>query len=423
LILFCCKENETPILPNKMLVSQASLDTPLKINSLKRRVEFFSNFSCQFSIRKIPKNINMIKLFIAVPLILNISLSLNAQTNDLKDFYYYDPYIEHRVNDIFHSLNDTTRVAQMIVTSAGELGKPESVVLKLARENKIGGIVFLKGTKENHRRLIDSLNLIGESLNYLPLMYSIDAEPSLFNGRLQGTDPMMNTIDIENIHQSDSIARIINKALNDVGFHQNFAPVADVSPQNEAIRNRSFGSNKETVISLCRQFIETSQEQGIVATVKHFPGHGLVKGDTHEKTVYIDGKLQELDIYPPLIDAGVISIMTAHITIKNNPKYNTNGLPASCSRNIVTGLLKNELGFKGIIITDALNIMKAVTKFANAPLLASKAGNDMLLMPIDESRTINSILVEMENDTEYKHQVYQSVKKIIRLKLFLGLIK
>lgn len=342
---------------------------------------------------------------------------------NLQNFYSYNPNIELQVNKIFHSLNDTTRIAQMIITSAGELGKPKSVVLKLAKENKIGGIVFLKGTKENHKRMIDSLNTISDFQNQIPLLFSIDAEPSLINGRLQGIDSIMNTIDIKTVKQTDSIARKINSELLDIGFHQNFAPVCDISPENEAIKNRSFSNDKEKVIELSKQFIQTTQEQGIIATAKHFPGHGLVEGDTHKQSVYINGKLQELDVYPPLIEAGVLSIMTAHITITNNQKYNTNGLPASCSRTIVTNLLKDELGFKGLIITDALNIMKAVTIIDNAPLLASKAGNDMLLMPIDETETINSILNAMENDSNYKEQVYQSVKKIIRLKLFLGLIK
>jgi beta-N-acetylhexosaminidase len=372
----------------------------------------------------IKKNNNkMTKYILTISLALAAILFTHGQTNKLQDFYNYNPTIEHKVNEIFSSLNDTTRVAQMLVTSAGELGKPESTVLKLARENKIGGVVFLKGTKENHKRLIDSLNVINNSLKHLPLLYSIDAEPSLFNGRLKGTKPIINTIDIKSANQADSIARIINNELLEIGFRQNFAPVVDVSPQNEAIKNRSFGNDKENVIALSTQFIKTTQEQGVIATAKHFPGHGLVKGDTHKKSVYIDGQLQELDVYPPIIEAGVISIMMAHITITNNTKYDTNGLPASCSRKIVTGLLKDELGFKGLIITDALNIMKAVTIIDNAPLLASKAGNDMLLMPIDETKTINSILTEIKIDPIYKEQVYQSVKKIIRLKLYLGLIK
>jgi beta-N-acetylhexosaminidase len=368
---------------------------------------------------------NLIKSIASIPFaLLSFSLTYAQSSNpSLQDFYSYDPVIEHRVDSVFQSLNDTTRVAQMIVTSAGELGKPESVVLELVKENKIGGIVFLKGSKENHKRMIDSLNKIANAQAQLPLLYSIDAEPSLFNGRLQGTDPLMNTIDIKTIEQADSIARIINADLLEIGFRQNFAPVSDISPENEAIKNRSFGDDKENVIELSKQFIKTTQEQEVIATAKHFPGHGLVEGDTHKKSVYIDGELQELDVYPPLIEAGVLSIMMAHITIINNEKYDTNDLPASCSRKIVTDLLKGELGFKGLVITDALNIMKAVTIIENAPLLASKAGNDMLLMPIDETETINSILAEMENDPLYKEQVYQSVKKIIRLKLFLGLLQ
>ena len=175
---------------------------------------------------------------------------------------------------------------------------------------------FLKVQWKKHKEMIDSLNSISHSLGNLPLLFSSDAEPSLFNGRLQGTDPIMKTIDIKTVEESDSIARIINTNLIEVGFHQNFAPVVDVSPQNEAIKNRSFGNDKEKVIELSMQFIETTQSQGIVSTAKHFPGHGLVKGDTHKKSVYIDGDLQELDIYPPLIEAGVLSIMMAHITNK-----------------------------------------------------------------------------------------------------------
>ncbi len=341
----------------------------------------------------------------------------------LIDFYSYNPEIEHQVDIIFSKLNDTTRVAQMIVTSAGELGKPDNFVLELAKKNKIGGVVFLKGAKENHKHLIDSLNNISVSRNQVPLLFSIDAEPSLINGRLEGVNPIMQTIDIKTIKQANSVALEINTELLKLGFRQNFAPVCDISPKNEAIKNRSFGSDREKVVQLSKAFIQTTQAQGIIATAKHFPGHGLVEGDTHKQSVYINGELKELDVYPRLIDAGVISIMTSHLTIINNEKYNTNNLPVSCSRNIVTDLLIEELGFKGLIITDALNIMKAVTIIDNAPLLASKAGNDMLLMPIDETITIYSILTEMYNDSIYKQQVYKSVKKIIRLKLFLGLIQ
>lgn len=134
--------------------------------------------------------------------------------------------------------------------------------------------------------------------------------------------------------------------------------MVDISPQNEAIKNRHFGNDKQQVIALSKQFIATNQRQGIIGTVKHFPGHGLVLGNTRKKSVYIDGPLQALDVHTAPFRSWCISIMMAQFTINNNSKYNTNVVPASSSRNIVTGLLKNELGFKDLVIKDALNITR-----------------------------------------------------------------
>lgn len=340
----------------------------------------------------------------------------------LSDFYRYDAKLAYLTDSIFYTLSEKERVAQMIVTSAGELGKADKVVKELVKKNQIGGVVYLKGTQESHKKLIDELNEISKKNNSIGLLNSMDAEPSLFNGRIKGTEKMMNTIDIKTVEQCDSVVKFIDKELIALGVHQNYAPVCDISPNNEAIKNRSFGSNRDTVITLSNQFIESTQADNIVATAKHFPGHGLVKGDTHKQSVYIDGELQELDIYKPIIANGVLSIMIAHITVNNNDIYGTNGLPSSCSRVIVTDLLKNELNFKGIIITDALNIMKAVTILDKAPLKASMAGCDMILMPIDEVETANWILQEMKTNQAYQNQVNQSVKKILRLKICLGLI-
>ncbi len=116
-----------------------------------------------------------------------------------------------------------------------------------------------------------------------------------------------------------------------------------------------------------------------------------------------------------------MSIMVGHIAVENNPAYNTNGMPATLSRKIVTGLLKDEMGFKGIITTDAMN-MGAVASIPDAGLQAVKAGNDMILMPLNEKELAYAILAEMDKDPAFKEQVYESVKKIIRMKLAAGLI-
>lgn len=355
-------------------------------------------------------------------LLLNLLGFSQQKAFNLQDFYKYNPELEHKVDVIFQKLTDEARIAQMIVTSAGELGKPNSVVKKLVAENKVGGVIYLKGTKVDHKRLIDSLNSIAKNNKLLPLLHSMDAEPSLLKGRIKGSPKLPSAINIKTTKQCDSVVKLIDKELLDLGIRQNFAPVVDISPNNEAIKSRSFGSDKNKVIELSKAFINATQNDQIISTIKHFPGHGLVKGDTHKKSVFIDGDLQELDVYRSLITSDPLSVMVAHITVRNNEKYNTDELPASCSRKIVTDLLKNELDFRGLIITDAMNIMKAVTYLKDAPLLASKAGCDMILMPIDEVDTVDKILAEINTDEAYKTQVYQSVKKIIRLKICLGLM-
>lgn len=351
-----------------------------------------------------------------------VAQKVAAQDFTLKDFYAYNEKLSLKTDSIYNVLTQEQRIAQMIVTSAGELGKSEAVVTKLVEENKIGGVVYLKGTQQSHQAMINKLNKISVDNGFLPLINSMDAEPSLLNGRIKGSQKMIKTIDIKTIQECDSVVGIIDSLLIKLGVHQNFAPVCDISPNNEAIKNRSFGSEQETVVELSNAFIKSTQEDNIVATAKHFPGHGLVKGDTHKQSVYIDGELQELDTYKPLIANGVISIMVAHITVLNNEKYDTNGLPSTCSRVIVTDLLRNELNFKGIIITDAMNIMKAVTILDKAPLKASLAGCDMILVPIDEGETIHWILDELKNNEEYSIQIQESVKRILRLKICLGLI-
>ncbi|NNF83483.1 MAG: glycoside hydrolase family 3 protein, partial [Flavobacteriaceae bacterium] len=163
------------------------------------------------------------------------------------------------------------------------------------------------------------------------------------------------------------------------------------------------------------------QECEVIATIKHFPGHGLVSGDTHKNMVFIDGRLKEVINYRPLIEDGVLSVMVAHIIVRNNDQYDTKGLPASCSPKIVTGLLREEYGFNGLIVSDALN-MQAALEIGKPGLKASMAGCDVILMPLNEAETINDILVEISRNSNFKEQVYESVKRILRMKICLGII-
>jgi beta-N-acetylhexosaminidase len=163
------------------------------------------------------------------------------------------------------------------------------------------------------------------------------------------------------------------------------------------------------------------QEKGVIATAKHFPGHGLVSGDTHKSLQAIDGELKEVKTYPELIEKGVLSIMIGHLAVINNEKYNTNGLPATCSPVIVRDLLRNELKFKGLVVTDAMN-MGGVTAVKDNSVKAIAAGVDILLMPLDCMKAHGEILAKYRSDATFKATVNEAAKRVLRMKLCVGAI-
>jgi len=346
-----------------------------------------------------------------------LAIHSKAQQYNLTDFFVYNEVLAQKTDSIFQTLNDTSRVGQMIIPAAGRHGKSDEYINGLIKKKYIGGVLLLNGTKEGFKLKVDSYNKIN---NGLPLIFSADAEPSLIGYKIKGTKPVKKANAMISRAEVEKYARIICKELKYIGINYNYAPVVDMSP-NKVISNRSFGNNSDTAKVWANIFIKETQEQNIVATAKHFPGHGYVVGDTHKKLVYIDGEMKEVYNYTPLIESGLISIMVAHIAIKNNLKFNTNNRPATCSRKIVTDLLKNEMKFNGLVITDALN-MGGVVSISNCELEAAKAGCDILLMPVNEEKAMLDILNELEVNDQFKQQIYASVKKIIRLKICLGLI-
>jgi beta-N-acetylhexosaminidase len=324
---------------------------------------------------------------------------------------------EAKINAVLQSLTEEEKVAQMLVTATGKLGKPQKDVVEIVKKHKIGGVLLLNGSKTEFKQYVKELNAV----TTIPLLYSADAEPSLINLKIKGTKAIKATSFIKDTSECRQITLDICNELAEIGVFHNFAPVCDISTKNEAIGNRSFGNDTTRVMEMCEVFINTSRSKGIMATAKHFPGHGYVKGDTHKKLVYIDGELKELGVYKYLIARDVPSIMVGHIAVRNNDRYDTQGLPATCSRVIVTDLLRKELGFEGIIITDAMN-MGGVQQVPNASLEAIKAGCDMILMPENEEKLIKDVVKLMQEDENFKEQVHASVKRILRYKVALGLL-
>jgi len=354
-------------------------------------------------------------------LIIGLNNTSFSQNYTLSDFLKYDAQLEQKIDSVFDSMSDTARVGQMIIPAAGRLGKPQSHLNELISKGYIGGILLLNGTKSGFTRMIQDFNTLNSENGGLPMLYSADAEPSLIGYKIKNCTPVKKANLMVSREEVRKFALSICTDLKDIGINYNYAPVVDMSP-NEVISYRAFGNNSDTAQIWSGVFIEETQKEGIVATAKHFPGHGYVIGDTHKKLVYIDGEMKEVKNYIPLIEGGVLSIMVAHIAVKNNPEYNTNDMPSTTSRKIVTGLLKDEMNFKGLVVTDAMN-MGGVASIPNCELKAAQAGCDLILMPINEEKALFDILGEVKSNPQFQQQVYASVRKIIRLKYCLGLME
>jgi beta-N-acetylhexosaminidase len=339
---------------------------------------------------------------------------------NLQDFLIENPYLEARVSEIYESLDDTARVAQVIMPAIGKYGDEESTITRLVSSRKIGGLLLLNGSKEQCINWAQKFNTIIKETNSLPFLYSADAEPTLFNRKITGTTLVKKANEIQSIEEVSETAEIISNELNEIGINYNFSPVVDMS-KNSTVGYRGFGKDPTNIVPWSARFIIKSQEMNIIATAKHFPGHGLVSGDTHKALQVIDGELKELKNYPELIQEGVLSIMIGHLAVINNPLYNTGGLPSTISSKIVTELLKDSLQFKGLIVTDAMN-MGGVTNFKSAELRSIEAGCDITLMPQNSEKTFSEIYEKFISDADFKKRVEESVKKVIRMKICLGLI-
>jgi beta-N-acetylhexosaminidase len=344
----------------------------------------------------------------------------------IKDFAKNDSVLTKEVDQIFDSMSINERAAQLIMPATGiskKYGLPFATVLQLYKEKKIGGVLMLKGSRKLFTSYTKTLNTLAQKDTLLPLVYSCDCEPTLFHRKITDADSMTEASALFTNAQVQESATTISKEMKRMGIHWNFAPVADIKVNQAIINKRSFGSNPADVVKKSLQFIKAASDENIASTIKHFPGHGAIAGDSHHKLVYIDSILSEVNNFQSIINqAHPPAVMMGHIAVKNNVLYNTRQRPSSLSPQIATGLLQQQLGFTGIVITDAMN-MGAVSTITNADYLAILAGNDVVLMPQNVRALHKKISALLQGNTERKMQIEKSVKKIIKLKICLGIIR
>ena len=221
-----------------------------------------------------------------------------------------------------------------------------------------------------------------------------------------------------------SAGETIGRYMSDLGFNLDFAPVADVlgEPKSSVIGDRSFGSDPELVSQLALQFAAGLQDNGVTACYKHFPGHGSVPGDTHETTVKLDKSREDLysyDLVPfqSAVENGARMIMASHVSF---PEITGDELPASLSHVMLTEILREDMGYDGVVITDAFN-MAAVTDLYQDPgeaaVTAINAGADIILMPADFHEAYNAVLSAASSGKIETERIDDSLRRILKIKL------
>ncbi len=337
------------------------------------------------------------------------------------------------VDGIMRSLTLREKVAQMVVpySLAQFLSYDDPEYIDLVheiRDEKVGGIVVSLGNIYEQAILLNRL----QDLATVPLLVSADYENGL-GMRLQSGISFPSNMALGATRDSVlvyEIGRTIAEETRAVGVGQNYAPVSDVNdnPENPIINVRSYGESPALVEKLAPAFVAGSQDGGVIATAKHFPGHGDTQVDSHSDLPVIDygyDRLDTLELAPFRADvaAGVKSIMVAHIAfpkIEDQP-----GVPATLSGKITTTLLRDSLSFHGLVVTDAMT-MKGVTKefsTADAAIRAVEAGADVILMPPENDVAIDAITKAVERGEISWKRIDNSVRKLLELKSELGLSK
>lgn len=349
---------------------------------------------------------------------------------------------QHRVEELLSSLSLEEKVAQLFValpeqlignvsrvTAAGEATR------EAINNRPVGGIVYLESnlvSPEQTKTMLQNVQQYSMDRLNLPMFLCVDEEGGQVT-RLAGKAgfdlPVYDNMSVigsqGDTEQAYQMGESIGQYLYDLGFNTDFAPVADVltNPNNQVVSYRSFGSDPETVKDMTDAVSRGLASKKILATYKHFPEHGNTAADTHAGYAYSNKTKEELyqcELIPFIqgIEDEVPFIMMGHISLPNIVGDDT---PASLSKTIVTDLLIDELGYKGIIITDALNMGAVSQQYssAQAAVKALNAGVDMLLMPADFNAAYQGVLAAVQSGEISEERINKSVEKILKAKMSL----
>ena len=363
------------------------------------------------------------------PIFMTMALSFHSPVGaqDAENKMPWHRYIDDRkVDSLLKTLTVREMIAQLfwVPAWASEKGDNFRQVEELVAKHGIGGVIFFEGSRD---RQIDFTERV-RRVSKIPLIIAQDAEwgTGMRLGEIEDF-PFQMTM---GALQDDSLIYRMGAAVawqcRDIGVNVNLAPVADVNnnPLNPVINYRSFGEDPEKVASKAAMYMKGLQDNGIMACAKHFPGHGDTDVDSHTGLPVIRGDRKRFDTvelvpFRRLIDEGVGSIMTAHINVPGLDA--TPRLPATFSRKVITGILREETGFQGLILTDAMNMAGATLTYPSgiADAEALKAGNDIIEYSTDPVRAIDEIARRVEKGEIAADEITSRCRRLLAAKLWL----
>lgn len=384
-------------------------------------------FNCIFVIiQKIMKKLVYTSLFVLLFLSSKLTAQYIPQNLSKEDLRKAN----HWVDKTYKHLSQEERLGQLFIvalyTNKGE--NEISNVRNIVVNDKIGGLILMQDDASREINLVNEF----QQKSKVPLMIGMDAEWGVYQ-RIATAHKFPWAMTLGAIQDKNLIHQMSAKIAEDchrMGINWDFAPVVDVNtnPNNPIIGNRSFGSEVNNVIGSALAYANGLQDNNILAAIKHFPGHGDTSTDSHLDLPVVSHNLERLNAielapFKALMNKGIGGVMVAHLYVPS--LESGKGIPASVSKNIITGLLKDQLGYKGLIITDALNMGAVANKYKPGELdaLAFKAGNDIMLFSQGVAEGKKLIQKAIDNGEIPQSRVEESVKKILLTKYFLGLDK
>ncbi|MEU7741828.1 beta-N-acetylhexosaminidase [Nonomuraea sp. NPDC049158] len=302
---------------------------------------------------------------------------------------------------------------------------------KVVAKYHLGGVILFPANIQSVGQVVDLTNGLQQASKGVPLLIGTDQENGLVSrmGALMTDFPGASVIgSTKDTANARAVARATGEELRAVGVNLDFAPVADVNidPRNPVIGKRAFGNQPAEVAKMVAASVKGFNDAKVAATAKHFPGHGDTNIDSHTGLPVIKHTKEQWERIdaPPFkaaIAAGVDAVMSAHIVF---PKLDPSRDPATLSKPILTGLLRNKLGFQGVISTDALNMDGVRKKYSDAeiPVRAIQAGADLLLMPNNLPVAYNAVLAAVKSGKISQERLDQSVTRLLKLKQARGLL-